>query len=209
MMTLVGMLFGAGVWLCLQSLSVPKRSKAFIPKRNLWPLFIDEIASGVQVGKSLQEAFFEARYTLPIHQKFLLDRAYFQVQHGSAFQEILKELELEMNSKDFSRLAQLLKISAQQGVNHLGVLLHDFSSAIRRDNELMLEILAKYQTNKIAARVASVSPLIVLLFTASRSEVRDIYLSQEGLFVLSGIVLVSIGGYFAMTKIASLPGLDD
>lgn len=208
-MTLVGLLFGAGIWLCLQSVSAPKRSVVYDPKRNVWPLFIDEIASGVQVGKSLQEAFFEARHTLPLHQKFLLDRAYFQMQHGRAFQDVLKELKREMNSNDFSRLLQLLMISAHQGVHQLGVLLHDFSSAIRRDNELMLEISTKYQTNKIAARVASVSPLIVLLFTASRSEVRDIYLSQEGLLVLLGILLVSIGGYFCMTKIASLPGLRD
>lgn len=206
-MTLLGMLFGAGIWLCLQSFSVPKRSKATVGKHNLWPVFIDEIASSVQVGKSLQEAFFEARHTLPTHQKFLLDRAYFQLQHGKAFQDTLKELELQMKSKDFSRLVQLLMISAHQGVSQLGMLLHDFSSAIRRDDELILEISAKYQTNKIAARVASISPLLVLLFTATRSEVREIYLSQEGLFVLLGIVIVSIGGYVSMTKIASLPGL--
>lgn len=206
-MALVGMLFGAGIWLCVQSFSAPKRTKAQVSRRNLWPQFIDEIASGVQVGKSLQEAFFEARHTVWTHQKFLLDRAYFQMQHGRAFHEVLKELDREMNSKDFSRLAQLLTISAHQGVNQLGMLLHDFSSAIRRDNELLLEISAKYQTNKIAARVASVSPLLVLLFTASRSEVRDIYLSQEGFFVLIGILLVSMGGYVSMTKIASLPGL--
>lgn len=206
-MTLLGMLFGAGIWLCLQSFSVPKRSKVSAGKRNLWPVFIDEIASSIQVGKSLQDAFFEARHTLPFHQKFLLDRAYFQMQHGKAFQDTLIELEPQMKSKDFSRLMQLLMISAHQGVSQLGMVLHDFSSAIRRDDELILEISSKYQTNKIAARVASISPFLVLLFTATRSEVREIYLTQEGLFVLLGIVIVSIGGYVSMTKIASLPGL--
>jgi hypothetical protein len=101
----------------------------------------------------------------------------------------------------------LLLISNTQGIGQLSSLLFDFAAAIRRDYDLILEILAKYQTNKIAARVASIAPLLVLIFTSSRKEVRDIYLTSEGLGVLGVITLVSIGGYLSMVRIASFPGV--
>lgn len=207
MTALLGMLFGSGLWLIIQSLSGPKHSKVVLSKRNEWPVFIDEIASGIHVGLSLQEAFFSARNTLGHERKSLFDRAYFQLQHGAPFVDVLKSLAREVNSRDFSRLVNVLLISNSQGVTQLSSLLFDFASAIRRDYELMLEIMAKYQTNKIAARFASVAPLLVLIFTSSRQEVRDIYFTTEGLLVLSVITLISLGGYFAMVRIASFPGI--
>lgn len=207
MIAMVGLLFGAGVWLVIQSVAYPRRSRTVVSHSNIWPQFIDEIASGIQVGLSLQDSFFDARSVLPIEQRRVLDRSYFHLQHGSSFQDELQRLQKQLMSKDFTRLVTILSISTQQGVRQLASLLHDFSAALRRDNELMLEILAKYQTNKIAARVASVAPLFVLLFTASRAEVRSVYLTHEGLIVLFVITLVSIGGYLSMVKIASLPGI--
>lgn len=207
MIALVGLLFGAGVWLVIQSVSYPKRSRNIDSHSNVWPQFIDELASGIQVGMSLQDSFFDARSALPIEQRRAMDRSYFQMQHGSSFQDELQKLQKQLQSRDFVRLVTLLSLSHQQGVQQLASLLHDFSSALRRDNELMLEVLAKYQTNKIAARVASIAPFLVLLFTASRAEVRNIYFTREGFIVLFVITLVSIGGYVSMAKIASLPGI--
>ena len=207
MSALLGMLFGSGLWLVIQSLTGPRLSKIVKSKRNEWPVFIDEIASGIQVGMSLQEAFFTARNTLPMERKVAFDKAYFQVQHGASFNESLQALAGEIHSHDFSRLVNLLLISSTQGIGQLSSLLFDFSAAIRRDQELILEILSKYQTNKIAARVASIAPLLVLIFTASRKEVREIYLTSEGLGVLGIIAVVSLGGYLAMVKIASFPGV--
>ena len=209
MTTLVGLLFGSGVWFVVQSISHPKHLKKTSQKPNTWPEFIDEISSGVQVGMSIQEAFFDARTALPPHHKALFDQAYFQTQHGASFNACLENLAFELKSKDFSRLVALLVISNNQGLAQLATLLHDFASAIRRDSELIKEIVSKYQTNKIAARVASVAPLFVLLFTASRSEVRDVYLTGEGVVVLSIIALISLGGYISMAKISSLPGLTE
>jgi Flp pilus assembly protein TadB len=207
MSALVGMLFGSGLWLVIQSFTNPKPSKIVRSKRNEWPVFIDEIASGIQVGMSLQEAFFSARNTLPLERKVAFDRAYFQVQHGASFNDTLQALASDIHSHDFSRLVNLLLISNKQGIGQLSSLLFDFSAAIRRDQDLILEIHSKYQTNKIAARVASVAPLFVLIFTASRKEVREIYLTSEGIGVLVIIAVVSIGGYLAMVKIATFPGV--
>lgn len=207
MSALLGMLFGSGLWLVIQSVAGPKRSKIVRTKRNEWPIFIDEIASGIQVGMSLQEAFFSARTTLPLERRVRFDRAYFQVQHGASFNDTLQILASDIHSHDFSRLVNLLLISNTQGIGQLSSLLFDFAAAIRRDFDLILEILAKYQTNKIAARVASIAPLLVLIFTSSRKEVRDIYLTSEGLGVLGVITLVSIGGYLSMVRIASFPGV--
>lgn len=208
MRALIGLLFGSGLWLAIQSFSSPRRARTLKKKRHVWPTFIDEVASGIQVGMSLSEAFFEARNTLPIDEKTMLERAYYQVQHGSAFTDVITKLSAQIHSKDFSRMANLLVTSSQQGIQQLPELLHDFASAIRRNNELNQDVQAKYHTNKIAARVASVAPLFVLLFTATRTEVRDIYLTHEGMMVLVIIAFVSIGGYVAMTKIASLPELE-
>lgn len=207
MSTFIGFLFGSGLWLVLQSVSSVNAKHRIKLQRSIWPAFIDEIADGISVGMSLPEAFFEARHMLPSHYCHVVSKYYYQFQHGASFTDSLHRIAKEIHSQDFKRLSTLLVIGSTEGVHELAILLHDFATAIRRDNELFLEIRSKYQTNKIAARVASLSPLVVLFFTASRQEVRAIYLSGEGVVVLMCIALVSLGGYVAMSRIALLPGI--
>jgi tight adherence protein B len=196
MAQLIGMGFGLGFWFVVLSVW-PNLKKPIqrAPKRVTldWPTFIDDVASGVRSGLTLPSATFEAGKRLPDVAAKIFKNTEEVWREVGGYENTLSVLSLRFT---------------EPGGNNTPTVLSQLARSLRARKQLENDIAARQATTINSAKVALAAPLLVLLLTSARPEVRSAYSNPTGFLVLVGIVAISIGSYRLMIRTAKLPELE-
>ncbi|MEY3407267.1 MAG: hypothetical protein RL038_328 [Actinomycetota bacterium] len=211
MAQLIGMGFGLGFWFVVLSVW-PNLKKPIqrAPKRVTldWPTFIDDVASGVRSGLTLPSATFEAGKRLPDVAAKIFKNTEEVWREVGGYENTLSVLSLRFTEPGFQLFAKTAALAFAQGGNNTPTVLSQLARSLRARKQLENDIAARQATTINSAKVALAAPLLVLLLTSARPEVRSAYSNPTGFLVLVGIVAISIGSYRLMIRTAKLPELE-
>lgn len=211
MAQLVGMGFGIGVWFVILSIwpNLMRPIKRAPERITLdWPTFIDDVASGVRSGMTLPSATFGAGKRLPAVAANIFNSIEEEWREVGGFENTLSVLSVRFNEPGFQLFAKTAALAFAQGGNNTPTVLSQLARSLRARKQLENDIAARQATTINSAKVALAAPLLVLLLTSARPEVRSAYSNPTGLLVLVGIVVISIGSYRLMIRTAKLPELE-
>ena len=169
-----------------------------------WPEFIDDVATGLKAGLSLDIALLEAIPRAPKSIRKILISLGFKLQHGKSMASALgsfSEGSLDVVGKRFFTAMQLAQ---ECGGREVIITLRLLSENIRRDLALLDELKAKQKGALNGARVAVLAPWMIILITSMQERVAAAYLSKSGLVVLLSILITSTISYLLMHRISRL-----
>lgn len=206
---LIGIGIAVGIWIAL--LAVWPRNKQPPAKKERitdWPGFIDDVASGVRAGLSLPYATFDAGTRLPsMHARYFWQTKA-KWEEGVGYLQCLDALENQIGHGGFELFANAAAIAYEQGGQSVPAVLTQLARSLRTGNQLFNEIKGRQAVTVNSARVAVLAPLVVLVLTGTRAEVRQAYMSEVGIFVLASVMAISWFSYQLMKKFAQIPELD-
>lgn len=210
---LIGVGLAVGIWISLLAVWRPQSKRAqmsALMKDTLtdWPAFIDDVASGVRAGLSLPYATFDAGTRLPPKQANHFVQTQLDWEKGVGYLQCLDALEGRIGHAGFEMFVSTAAIAYEQGGQSVPTVLTQLARSLRSGNQLFNEIKGRQAVTVNSARVAVLAPLVVLVLTGTRTEVRQAYMSEVGLFVLVSVVAVSWVSYQLMKKFAHIPELD-
>ncbi|OKL48095.1 type II secretion system F family protein [Boudabousia marimammalium] len=187
-------------WYLLQS-RAKKRKKQLA---QLWPDVIDDIVAGIRAGMSLPEILIQLGESGPeqLRADFTVFAAEFRA--NGRMSTALDALKWRLNNPDATRLIEVLRLSREVGGTDLGSLLRELSAMIRADLRTRGEIEARQSWTTNAARLAVVSPWIVLVMISTRTNAAEAYATTQGTMVLLSGLLVSGIAYWLMLKLGRL-----
>jgi tight adherence protein B len=206
---LIGVGIAIGIWIAL--LAVWPRNQQLSTKKETtpdWPAFIDDVSSGVRAGLSLPFATFDAGTRLPTRHANHFWQTQAKWQEGVGYLQCLDVLENRIGHAGFELFASTAAIAYEQGGQSVPTVLTQLARSLRSGNQLFNEIKGRQAVTVNSARVAVLAPLVVLVLTGTRTEVRQAYMSEVGLFVLVAVVAISWFSYQLMKKFAQIPELD-
>jgi tight adherence protein B len=206
---LIGVGIAVGIWIALLAVW-PRRKQPSAKKEKItdWPAFIDDVASGVRAGLSLPYATFDAGTRLPTRQASHFQQTQAKWQEGVGYLQCLDALENQIGHAGFELFAGAAAIAYEQGGKSVPTVLTQLARSLRSGNQLFNEIKGRQAVTVNSARVAVLAPLVVLVLTGTRAEVRQAYMSEVGLFVLVSVMTISWFSYQLMKKFAQIPELD-
>ncbi|MBV7363522.1 type II secretion system F family protein [Actinomycetaceae bacterium TAE3-ERU4] len=171
---------------------------------RLWPDIIDNIIAGVRSGMGLAEVLINLGEFGPpqLRADFQIFAADFRVSGN--FSRALDKLKIRFSNPEADRLFEVLRLSREVGGSDLSLLLRDLAVMMRADLRIRGELESRQSWTRNAARLAVVSPWVVLLMITTRTGGINVYATWEGSLVLIIGMLVSILAYFLMNRTARL-----
>ena len=208
----MGIGFGAGLWLVVVGLrSEPLAWRRRRPPRpaaaRVWPAYFDDVASGLRAGLAIGPAVWQAGRRLPWLERAAFERAEQEWARGSGLTASLSELSDSLAVPAFASFVELLRLAATAGSSRLPALVAELAEQSRSQLHLLDEVRGRQATTVNAARVAVAAPWVVLALTASRPDVRDVYLTGTGALVLAAVAAVSALAYLAMLRLSRIDAL--
>lgn len=208
---LLGVAFGAGLWLAAASMRAPellrRRRRPRAAAARVWPAYFDDVASGLRAGLAIGPAVWQAGRRLPWLERAAFELAESRWASGAGLSASLDALNSALAVPAFDSFVELLRLAATQGSSRLPALVAELAEQTRSQLYLMDEVRGRQATTVNAAKVAVAAPWVVLLLTASRADVRATYLTPTGGLVLVAVAAVSALSYLAMLKLSRIEAL--
>ena len=173
-----------------------KNSEALM---NAIPEIIDHIISGVQSGLSLNESLSSLSTRGPLISQAMFRGHRARMGDGAKFEESVAILQKEFALRSADQLLESLLFAKSLGGSELITLLRQLGDFTRQDLALRHEIGAKQSWIRNSAHLSATAPWLLLLLTALA------YSSSSGITVLSLGVLMTLGAYLWMGRLAQLP----
>jgi len=173
--------------------------------REVWPDAIDNLASGVRAGLSLPEAVAGLAERGPEPLRAPLARFADDYHATGRFGAALDRLKDELADPTADRVVEALRLAREVGGSELGRTLRTLSSFLRDELRVRKELEARQSWVLVAARMAFVTPWVVLLLLATKPEAVAAYRGGGGAVVLAVGAAMAAAGYRLMLAIGRLP----
>jgi tight adherence protein B len=173
--------------------------------REVWPDAIDHLASGVRAGLSLPEAVAGLAERGPQPLRAPLARFADDYHATGRFGAALDRLKDELADPTADRVVEALRLAREVGGSELGRTLRTLSGFLRDELRVRKELEARQTWVLVAARMAFVTPWVVLLLLATRPEAVAAYKGAGGAVVLAVGAAMATAGYRLMLAIGRLP----
>jgi tight adherence protein B len=173
--------------------------------REVWPDAIDHLASGVRAGLSLPEAVAGLAERGPPPLRAPLARFADDYHATGRFGAALDRLKDELADPTADRVVEALRLAREVGGSELGRTLRILSGFLRDELRVRKELEARQSWVLVAARMAFVTPWVVLLLLATKPEAVAAYRGGGGALVLGVGAAMATAGYRLMLAIGRLP----
>jgi tight adherence protein B len=173
--------------------------------REVWPDAIDHLASGVRAGLSLPEAVAGLAERGPEPLRAPLARFADDYHATGRFGAALDRLKDELADPTADRVVEALRLAREVGGSELGRTLRTLSGFLRDELRVRKELEARQTWVLVAARMAFVTPWVVLLLLATKPEAVAAYKGTGGAVVLAVGAAMATAGYRLMLAIGRLP----
>jgi tight adherence protein B len=173
--------------------------------REVWPDAIDNLASGVRAGLSLPEAVAGLAERGPEPLRAPLARFADDYHATGRFGAALDRLKDELADPTADRVVEALRLAREVGGSELGRTLRTLSGFLRDELRVRKELEARQTWVLVAARMAFVTPWVVLLLLATKPEAVAAYRGGGGAVVLAVGAAMATAGYRLMLAIGRLP----
>lgn len=170
-----------------------------------WPDAIDLIRAAIRSGVAVPDAVAE-----PARRGPLVLRSRFAAYHrrlaaGEAFEEALAALD-DPDDPAVVSVCAALRTAARVGAADVGGVLSAMAEFQRAEVAQRREIEARHSWNVAAARLAVAAPWLTVAALSLQPEARAAYSSPGGTVLLTCVLLLTIGAYAAMRRIARPEG---
>ena len=212
--TLIGIIFGAGLSMVLWNQDSHIHTAILRLKRRpstinfAWPAFIEDVASGVRAGLGLPQATWQAGSRLPVSAASVFSQAELKWSGGDGFEDALAYLLIQFPNASCEQFVHTIELAHRQGGRAVSTLLSQMARDLRTQQQLIHEVKGRQAVTATSAKVAVAAPWVVLVMTATRSDVRETYSTSSGLVVLVIVFGITAGSYLLMKKIAEIPELE-
>jgi tight adherence protein B len=172
---------------------------------EVWPDVVDDLASAIRAGLSLPQAIIELCNSGPeiLRPTFKLCRD--QYQATGDFRAGLNLIANNLKDPQADKFVASIQIAHEVGGADLGVLLRTLSEVMREEIILRGEIIARQSWTVNGAKLAVAAPWVTALVLSTRDTAANVYLSTNGIRMLTICAFISVFAYIAMMKIAKLP----
>ncbi|MEY4366921.1 MAG: hypothetical protein RLZ28_336 [Actinomycetota bacterium] len=174
---------------------------------GLWPEVLDSLASAEVAGLSLVEAFADLSIHAPASLRAHFTRATARLDRGFSFEEVMVSMKTELGSAHADRLAELLRMVYELGGANYHQLLRLQAQSLRHELAAMAEIETKQSWVVGTAKLAIVSPWLIVALLSSRPENAAVYNTPSGALVLLIGLLVSAFAYRTVQLLGALPAV--
>ena len=215
---ILGTLIALGLILVWSALHEPMKFRGFKLNLNqkvfsyreklspdVWPDVVDDLASAIRAGLSLPQAIVELCNSGPeqLRPTFKLCRD--QYQATGDFRDGLNLIANNLKDPQADKFVASIQIAHEVGGADLGVLLRTLSEVMREEIVLRGEIVARQSWTVNGAKLAVAAPWVTALVLSTRDTAANVYLSSNGIRMLTICAVISVLAYVAMMKIAQLP----
>lgn len=215
---ILGTLIALGLILVWSALHEPMKFRGFKLNLNqkvfsyreklspdVWPDVVDDLASAIRAGLSLPQAIVELCNSGPeqLRPTFKLCRD--QYQATGDFRDGLNLIANNLKDPQADKFVASIQIAHEVGGADLGVLLRTLSEVMREEIVLRGEIVARQSWTVNGAKLAVAAPWVTALVLSTRDTAANVYLSANGIRMLTICAAISVLAYVAMMKIAQLP----
>lgn len=171
-------------------------------KSDSWPYLIDDLTSAIRSGMTLSDSLVEVAKNAPELLKNETEAFAFTYRKTSQMSSALKAMNEKIIDPAGFLVARMLHVVAKSGASDLGKSLRILSEAIRDQQQLAREIKARQSWVINSARLAVISPWIVLVAIWPQPTVRLAYQSTQGQLILLFVAGVCFIAYFFMKRLA-------
>jgi tight adherence protein B len=173
--------------------------------REVWPEVVDNLASAVRAGMSLQEALGALGSRGPDVLRPPFARFAADYRSSGRFGPALDRLKDDLADPVGDRIVETLRVAREVGGTDLGRVLRTLSTFLREDARARSELETRQGWVVQAARLAVAAPWVVLLLLATQSTTLDAYDTPLGTAILAGGGVVCLIAYRVMLRIGRLP----
>ena len=210
----LGLVFAAGVFLLIPVSN--KESKVDVRLRTrltrkptideaVWPEVVDDIASAVRAGMSLQQAVFHVASHGAPDVRELFTAAHKSYLGSGDFPGTLTIISERCQSTSVDKFCAAMHIAYDVGGTDLVALLRSLSAVLRSDLAMRAEIKARQSWTINGARLAVAAPWVTVLLLSLRTDAAAAYRSSGGIHILVVCAVVSVIAYQIMIAIGRLP----
>ena len=210
----LGLVFSAGVFLIASGprLATQKVRKPLLQlgessaiDDSAWPEVVDDIASAVRAGMSLQQAVFHVAQHGSKEVREVFDLAHQSYLGSGDFALSLRVIASSCSSVAADKFCASLLIAHEVGGTELGLLLRTAAEVLRADQAMRGEIRARQSWTVNGARLAVGAPWVTVLLLSTRTDALEAYQSAGGVRLLIVCAAVSFIAYSVMVRIGRLP----
>ncbi|VDG76132.1 Flp pilus assembly protein TadB [Actinobaculum suis] len=182
-----------------------RQRKARAEGREIWPEVLDSIVSrlraGLSVGQALAGLSTSGGGALTRHFEVFAE----ELQATGRLGPSLDRLKNSLGDPVADRIIESIRISARLGGHDLAKTLESLAVSMRAENRARGELLARQSWTVNGARIAAVSPWIVLALLATRPGTVEAFRSSTGTLILLGGLVASLVAYGLMLRLGRLP----
>lgn len=166
-----------------------------------WPDAIDLIRAAIRSGVAVPDAVAEPARRGPavLRSRFADYRR--KLTAGAPFEQALTALD-DPGDPVVASVAPALRTAARVGAADVGAVLTALSEFQRAEVAQRREIEARHSWNVAAARLAVAAPWLTVAALSVQPEARAAYSSTGGTVLLSCVLVLTVGAYVAMRRIA-------
>ncbi len=178
------------------------QKKVINEKSNAWPYLIDDLTSAIRSGMTLPDSLLEvANNAAPALSEEL---AIFTLYYNRTGQinPALAAMKEKVIDPIGGLVIRMLLTVVRSGANDLGKSLKILSQAVRDQQQLDRELLARQSWVINSARLAVISPWIVLLAIWGQPSVQSAYQTNQGQGILFLVASICLSAYWFMKKMA-------
>ena len=173
--------------------------------REVWPEVVDNLASAVRAGMSLQEALGALGSRGPDVLRPPFARFAADYRSSGRFGPALDRLKDDLADPVGDRIVETLRVAREVGGTDLGRVLRTLATFRREDARARAELETRQGWVVSAARLAVAAPWVVLLLLATQSTTLAAYDTPVGTAILAVGGAVCLLAYRVMLRIGRLP----
>lgn len=194
----------ATIGFCLEALSTRARIRSGVVAK-FWPEVVDVISSGLQSSARFEVSLSELAERGPLALRPMFRQSIENLDAGSTLDFELERLKSVAAERHADATLELIRLGIESGGSELIQSLKDQSLQTRRDLALTAEIASKQGWVVATAKLALISPWVIVAMLALRPENAAVYNSNAGAAILATGLLVSVFAYRLIHYLAALP----
>lgn len=179
-----------------------RRKKTISKKSDAWPYLIDDLSSAIRAGMTLSDSLLDVAKNAPVELKLEMSGFSTEYRRTGQITPALTSLSQKISDPIGALVARMLFAVVRSGANDLAKSLKILSDAIREQEQVHREIRARQSWVINSARLAVVSPWVVLVAIWSQPTVQSAYQSTQGQLVLLLVAATCFVAYLLMKRMA-------
>lgn len=178
------------------------RKKIISKKADAWPYLMDDLSSAIRAGMTLSDSLLDAAKNAPASLEVEMNGFASDYRKTGQITPALEALKKNITDPIGELVVRMMFAVVRSGANDLAKSLKILSDAIRDQEQVHREIRARQSWVINSARLAVISPWVVLVAIWSQPTVQAAYQSTQGQMILLLVATTCCVAYFLMKRMA-------